>query len=194
MKILLHQCCGPCSIFPIEVLGEKNFEITAYFFNPNIHPIHEFYMRLNGAIDVAKYYDINIIVSENYGLEYFLDKEFYEKSKRCSFCYDFRIEATAKLASEMGFDFFTTSLLYSKYQNHNEITDLCEKYSNKYNVNFYYYDFREGWKRGIEKSKEIEIYRQQYCGCIFSEEERYKKQLKNQLSSRISSLNNAEAV
>jgi len=194
MKILLHQCCGPCSIYPIHILLENNFEITTYFYNPNIHPMHEFYKRLNGAIDVSQYYNLKSLISKEYGLTAFLNTDFLYSSKRCSFCYDIRIKKVAKYAAENGYDYFSSSLLYSKYQNHEEIINICEKYSKEYGVGFYYYDFREGWKTGIEKSKSLKIYRQQYCGCIFSEIDRYDKQLSKQLIKRIESDNSVEVV
>ena len=184
MKILLHQCCGPCSIYPIEVLKSKSFEITTFFYNPNIHLIYEFYKRLEGAVEVSEYYGLDTLISKEYGLEQFLDKSFSDKNKRCLFCYELRITNIVKVAHNLGYEYVTSSLLYSKYQSHDKITKLFEKYANMYQLQFYYFDFREGWRYGIDKSKELNIYRQQYCGCIFSEKERYENQLSKDLDKR----------
>ena len=176
-KILLHQCCGPCSIYPIKILHNK-FEITGYFYNPNIHPLLEFYTRLENAIKVNDYFGIESRFSKEYGLKDFFQFKNTEKKLRCSYCYTIRLRESARYAKENGFSLFTTSLLYSKYQNHSEIKDLGESFGREFGVEFYYYDFREGWKEGIQISKDLNIYRQQYCGCIYSEEERYRNWFK----------------
>lgn len=98
-------------------------------------------------------------------------------SQRCEYCYLSRLEATAKLASQGGYDAFTTTLLYSRYQKHERIIEIAEEMSKKYNVAFFYEDWRSLWQEGIRLSKEESMYRQQYCGCIFSEEERYREQI-----------------
>ncbi|MGB9732196.1 MULTISPECIES: epoxyqueuosine reductase QueH [Calditerrivibrio] len=186
-KILLHQCCGPCSIYPITILEDK-FEITGYFYNPNIHPVLELYTRLENVIKVNNFYNVKSIYNDEYGLRDFFKFKDVEKEKRCSYCYAIRLKNTAKFASENGFRYYTSSLLYSKYQNHAQIRDLGENFGKEFNVEFYYYDFREGWKDGIRISKEMNIYRQQYCGCIFSEEERYMTQLSRKIRTTYNSL------
>ncbi|MGA1846640.1 epoxyqueuosine reductase QueH [Deferribacter abyssi] len=177
MKLLLHQCCAPCSIYPLKILKNNHFEIYGFFYNPNIHPVEEFYKRLENVWYFNSIEGIKTIVDETYGLKEFAQNVVYRESKRCNYCYYMRIEKTVKIAKNGNFDAFTTTLLYSKYQNHQLIIDICENLSYKYKIDFFYYDFREGWNEGIEKSKELKLYRQQYCGCIYSEEERYKKQL-----------------
>lgn len=107
----------------------------------------------------------------------FIGKNFNKKA-RCSLCYELRINKTAQKAKLMGFSAFSTTLLYSKYQNHEDIKRISLNISQKVGIDFYYFDFREGWEEGIKKSKEMGIYRQPYCGCIFSEKERYEKRLK----------------
>jgi predicted adenine nucleotide alpha hydrolase (AANH) superfamily ATPase len=177
MKILLHQCCGPCSIFPIEILKNEKFEITGFFYNPNIHPMTEFYKRLETTMILNKNSGINTIVNEEYGLINFTRNVVFREKHRCKYCYSLRIEETAKTAKEKGFDAFTSSLLYSKYQDHDLMIELFKEASEKFEIEFLYRDFRTGWKEGILKSKEMGLYRQQYCGCIYSEEDRYHKQL-----------------
>lgn len=185
MKIVLHQCCGPCSLYPIKVLKEQGYEISGYFYNPNIHPINEFYKRLENTLIVNNYFELTSYYEEVYGLTDFFQFKETEKNIRCSYCYKMRLKKTVEFAKKNNFKYFTSSLLYSKYQNHQEIVNYSYEMSKLYNIEFIYYDFRSGWKEGINLSKELNIYRQQYCGCIYSEEERYKKQLSQQLLKNI---------
>jgi predicted adenine nucleotide alpha hydrolase (AANH) superfamily ATPase len=172
MKILIHTCCANCLIYPYEVLKKNGFGVHSYFYN-HIHPFTEFKKRLDSLIVYSKMNNINLIVREEYDLIKFIQTVVYREENRCECCYYSRLEATAKLAAKSNFDSFTTTLLYSKHQKHEMIKEICANLSKKYGIEFYYYDFREGWKYGIEKSKDLGLYRQQYCGCIYSEKERY---------------------
>ena len=178
MKVFLHVCCGPCTIYPLTVLREKGAEVTGHFFNPNIHPFKEFKRRLSTLQDYAKDTRLPLVLDTKYGLTDFIRKVAFHEAERCNICYLLRLEKTVSLAKEEGFDAFSTTLLYSKYQRHSHLISLCEKLSLKYQIPFYYEDFREGWQYGIEASKELEMYRQPYCGCIYSEQERYDKSLR----------------
>jgi len=178
MKIFLHVCCGPCTIYPLTVLREEGAEVTAHFFNPNIHPFKEFRKRLSTLQDYAKHTKLSLVVDSNYGLTGFVRQIAFHEAERCNICYLMRLEKTASLAKEMGFDAFSTTLLYSKYQRHPYLLSLCQDLSKKHNIHFYYQDFREGWDYGIDISKKLEMYRQPYCGCIYSEQERYDKSLR----------------
>lgn len=179
MKVFLHVCCGPCTIYPLSVLREKGAEVTGHFFNPNIHPFKEFKRRLSTLQDYAKDTRLPLVLDTKYGLTDFIRKVAFHEAERCNICYQVRLEKTVSLAKEEGFDAFSTTLLYSKYQRHSHLISLCEKLSLKYQIPFYYEDFREGWQDGIEASKELKMYRQPYCGCIYSEQERYDKSLRN---------------
>lgn len=181
MKLLLHACCGPCSCYPVRILREKGIEPTLYFFNPNIHPYMEWQRRLNAIKDYAEQTNAELITDEHYMLREFLDKAIeIEKDggKRCAFCYSWRLRESAKFASENGYDAFSSTLFYSIYQDHDIMKTIAEYFAKQYNVNFYYEDFRAGWQAGIDESVERNLYRQPYCGCIFSEEERYSKELR----------------
>lgn len=182
MKILLHACCGPCTIYPLSVLKSKNHDVTAYFNNPNIHPYKEFKRRLNTLTDYAKTDDFRLIYEAQYGLTEFLQKVVFKEKSRCAICYEMRLEKTAKYAAEHGFDGFTTTLLYSRFQNHEILVDKCEKLAQSHFLKFEYDDFRVGWQQGIDLSIEKEMYRQPYCGCIYSEQERYDKSLRKKKS------------
>ena len=114
-----------------------------------------------------------MIMRDEYDLEGFLANVVADPSRRCSYCYASRLQATAVVAAEHGFEAFSASLLYSKFQRHDEIRVLGEQAAQQYGVQFYYEDFRSGWQEGIRLSKELGLYRQQYCGCIYSEKDRY---------------------
>ena len=183
MNLLFHMCCGPCSCYPVKKLREDGIEPTGYFFNPNIHPYKEWDMRLKTAKEFAEKVDMKIITDENYMLRDFLKKALMAESVengRCRMCYTWRLEQAAKFAAENGFDSFTSTLFYSIYQQHDLMKETAEFFAEKYGVSFYYEDFRTGWQEGTDISIDLGLYRQPYCGCIFSEEERYSKAIRKQ--------------
>ena len=181
MKLLLHTCCGPCLLYPLRVLRELQCDTTGYFYNPNIHPFAEFKKRLDSLISVAEDLTIPLVVDRNYGLISFTRKVVHSEENRCSLCYDLRLQETAQLAKKEGFTHFSTTLLYSRYQKHNLIKDKCANLADEYGIQFFYHDFREGWQSGIDESIDRSLYRQPYCGCIYSEQERYDNRLKKKL-------------
>lgn len=172
MKILLHCCCGPCAIYPVKQLRLQGHDLHAFYYN-HIHPYSEWQKRCETLSDWADSVQLPLIVDKRYELVNFLKHAIFRESERCLFCYQDRLEKAARIAHKGGFEAFTTTLLYSKFQQHETIRTLGEELGRRYGVKFYYEDFREGWKEGIEISKEKKMYRQQYCGCIYSEGERY---------------------
>jgi predicted adenine nucleotide alpha hydrolase (AANH) superfamily ATPase len=175
MKLLLHICCAPCVVYPHQVLVEAEHEVRGFFYNPNIHPYQEFARRLATLKEYAEKTGLPVIWDETYDLEGFLRLVAFREAERCRFCYQLRLAAAARVARGGKFDAFTSTLLYSKFQNHELIRELGEAAAQEAGVPFYYDDFREGWQQGVEQSKELGLYRQQYCGCIFSERDRYMK-------------------
>lgn len=173
MKILLHVCCANCSIYPVKVLREQNHKVTGFFFNHNIHPYQEFQRRLDAVKEYSAQVELPMIYCEEYFLEEFLANVAKDPANRCGYCYLSRLEETARVAAEQGFDGFSSSLLYSRYQQHDLIRQTGEKLAEQYGLQFIYADFRTGWQEGIRVSKSMGLYRQQYCGCIYSEKERY---------------------
>lgn len=138
-------------------------------------------MRLKTAEEFAQKVGIEIYADKEYRLRDFLKKALPAESQpngRCTMCYTWRLEETAHFAAENGFDAFSSTLFYSIYQQHELMKRTAEYFSQKYGVKFYYEDFRPGWQEGIDISHELELYRQPYCGCIFSEEERYSKAIR----------------
>lgn len=173
MRILLHICCGPCALYPLRSLRAAGHDVTGFFYNHNIHPYQEYSRRRDTVVQMAEQEALPLIMHDEYALEEFLANVAAEPGTRCSYCYTSRLRAVAESSAAEGFDAFTASLLYSRYQRHDEIKELGEKIGNEFGVKFYYQDFRSGWQEGILLSKESGLYRQQYCGCIYSEKERY---------------------
>lgn len=176
--ILIHVCCGPCLLYPLSWFKEKGIEVLGYFYNPNIHPYREFKVRVKALEQVETLKGIKIIWDKTYGLRFFVKETFMvceNPEKRCERCYVIRLRQTVKKALELKAEAFTTTLLYSIYQKHNLIKEIAEDLSHKYRIPFFYEDFRKGYKLGQEEAITFELYRQSYCGCIFSEEERYSK-------------------
>jgi predicted adenine nucleotide alpha hydrolase (AANH) superfamily ATPase len=172
-KLLVHVCCAPCFAAPYFHLQGKGFDIHGFWFNPNIHPFQEYKKRLETLQVFAEEESIPIIYKDEYNLEDFLRKAAFRESERCRMCYYDRLKYTAIVAKKGNFDYFTTTLLYSKFQKHEMIKEIGKSLAKEYGVNFYYEDFRHYWQEGNELSKERKMYRQQYCGCIYSEKERY---------------------
>lgn len=186
-QVLLHVCCGPCSIMPILRLQAQGIAVTAYFMNPNIHPLTEYLRRREGMAQCADKLQVPVIWGDNEWniTQWLRDVAGAPQNSpkdcppaRCHYCYSTRLAATSRMASQHGFPAFSTSLLYSCYQNHDDIIATSQSMAQKENINFYYEDFRTAWQQGIDISKEWNIYRQPYCGCIYSETERYMKSLK----------------
>ncbi len=174
MKILLHICCGPCSIYPVEVLRGEG-EVTGYFFNPNIHPYTEWRARRDALARYAAGAGLEIICDGRYLLEEFIREVVYREGERCGVCYRMRLSDTAGAARERGFEAFSTTLLVSPYQNHRLIREVGEAVAAKTGVEFLYRDFRPGFRGAAARAGELGMYRQKYCGCIYSEKERYLK-------------------
>lgn len=173
MKILLHICCAPCLVYPLKILKSEGHDLDGLFFNPNIHPLLEYRKRHDTLRLYADEQALAITGSDYYPLEDFFRRVAYHEEDRCRICYRLRLTYTALKAREGGFEGFSTTLLYSKYQKHDAIREIGELLSNEYGVDFVYRDFREGWSEGVRISKAAGMYRQPYCGCIFSENERY---------------------
>jgi len=167
MKLLLHICCGPCAIYPIEVLKSKNIDITGFFYNPNIHPIDEFNRRRDNVAKLSLEAGLNVIYEDDFQQEVW--KTFAKDDEsRCNYCYSLRLTHTFEYAKQNSYDAVSTSLLVSPYQKHDLIIETCKKLSTQYGVDFFYHDFREGFRKGQQSAKDMGLYRQKYCGCILS--------------------------
>lgn len=198
MKILMHICCANCAIYPVKTLREEGHSVTGFWFNPNIHPSQEHKLRLDSLRNFAAKYNIDVIYDEYEPVEFLkmfnptvmdlhninIDKieippDFIpQHPERCKSCYSLRLEKTAQKAAKYGFNAFSTTLLISPYQDFEGITTISKAFADKYNVAFYLKDFRPDFRKAMTISKELSLYRQKYCGCIYSRAER-SNQIKN---------------
>ena len=173
-RLLLHICCAPCLIAPYTHLtAEGELEIKGYWFNDNIHPYQEYQRRLDTFLDWSSREGFLYLIEKEYRPEPFLRRIAGREEERCYFCYYHRLQKTALMAKNNDFAAFSTTLLYSIYQKHDLIRKLGEEIALNVGIPFYYRDFREFWREGVTLSKEESMYRQSYCGCIYSEKERY---------------------
>jgi epoxyqueuosine reductase len=184
MKILMHICCSNCSIYPLQQLLSRNMNVTGLWFNPNIHPYTEYLKRLESLRKLEKLWSLGIEYMDAYPLDDFLKAVVDKGDGRCEVCYAIRLDRTAEKAKKMGFDAFTTSLLVSPYQKFAIITRVGEEMAKKHGIEFYHDDFRTGWHISKSLSAELDLYKQKYCGCIYSEMERFRKKKKGQGSDR----------
>ena len=174
MKLLMHTCCAPCSVYCIDRLREEGIEPTVYWYNPNIHPYKEYEARRDCLKEYTKSVNVNAIFEEDYGLKEFCKNVIDDLGNRCvNYCYRVRLEKTVQFAKQNGYDTFTSTLFVSPYQKHEELKKVCEELAERYNIKFLYIDFRVGFREGQAKARELGLYMQKYCGCIFSEEMRY---------------------
>lgn len=172
MKLLLHTCCAPCSVYCIKSLRKEGIEPTLYWYNPNIHPYAEYKARRDCLREYAKLVNVELLEDDAYGLDEFVCNTYDKISTRCQeYCYPKRLRQAFEFAKSEGFDAITTTLLYSIYQKHDFIKDLMTSLSAEYGIEFVYRDFREGWQEGRDEARRIGLYMQKYCGCVFSEEE-----------------------
>lgn len=177
-KLLLHSCCGPCSTYCIQVLSEY-FDVTVFYYNPNIYPPEEYRLRAdeqnrfisefptrNPVKFVEGAYDTDRFYAMVKGLE-----KVEEGGERCFKCYELRLRESAEYAKNNGFDFFTTTLSISPLKNADKLNEIGQKLSEEYGVSYLFSDFKkkEGYKISTQLSAEYGMYRQNYCGCVFSQ-------------------------
>lgn len=171
----MHTCCANCAIYPITVMRANAIAVKCLWFNPNIHPYIEYKERLDALRKLQVLWNLDIEFIDNYGLIEFTRNTAGNEENRCEYCYKTRLEEAAKRAVEASFDAFTTSLLVSPYQKFDMIIDIGREMQKKYSVKFYDEDFRTGFNSGRGISKGLGLYQQKYCGCIYSEMQKYLK-------------------
>lgn len=179
MRLLLHTCCAPCLFYPLEELRKKRFKVMGLFYNPNISPLDEYDKRMNSARDYSKKVNFDLIVHKNDCNNYLnLVAANEEKPARCKICWRMRLTETAQFAKDNGFEGFSTTLLVSPYQDQDLLKVVGEEVARDTDIEFYFEDFRPGFKYAQEQAKKQNLYRQKYCGCKYSELERCKKSVK----------------
>lgn len=175
MKVLMHICCSNCSIYPLQKFLMDGLDVRGLWFNPNIHPYTEYASRLESLKKLGRIWHLDIDYIDEYPLDDFLKAVAGTGAGRCEVCYTLRIEKTAETAAKMNIPVFTTSLLASPYQQFDMIKSIGKSAEKKHGVQFLAEDLRQGWRLSRTLSKEFDLYRQKYCGCIYSEMERYRK-------------------
>jgi len=182
--VLLHMCCGPCALLPVIRLRDEGFALAGLFYNPNIHPLTEYLRRRAAARLAGQRLGLPVLEAETPEAAWDLPRWLASvhdpalvgnprSFERCAFCYRERLLYTAQQAKTGGFSAFTTSLLYSRRQRHRLIRQAGEQAAQATGVDFMYRDFRPDWQAGIDLSKAWNLYRQNYCACIYSEAERF---------------------
>lgn len=175
MRVLLHTCCGPCTAYPLLRLREEGHEVEGFFFNPNIHPWREHQRRARTMAQYAGMVGLPLTAGESWDVRAFLEAALAAPSpaERCRACYRLRLTSTAREARARGFDAFTTTLLVSPFQRHGLVAAAGAHAGDLHQIAFLGRDFRPGWERGVELARRASLYRQNYCGCLFSEYERF---------------------
>ena len=177
MKTLMHTCCAPCSVSCIQQLRAEGIEPVADWVIPISHPYQEYKARRDTLLAYAPTIGMELIVQEDYGLREVCRLVAEDLDHRCGKCYRLRLEQTARYAAAHGFESFTSTLFVSPYQQHDRMAEIAARSGNKCGVEFLYRDFRLGFRGGQQQAWELWLYMQKYCGCIFSEENRYAKQI-----------------
>jgi len=175
-KILVHICCAPDALYVMGVLKDE-YDVSGYFYNPNIHPREEFELRLEETRKVAQALNFELI-EEVYDDDKWFEitlkyKDEPEKGKRCDICYAMRLKKTAQKASDLGFDTFTTVMSLSPWKKADVLNQTGKMFAHKYKINYLEADFKkkDGFRKSVELSKLHGLYRQHYCGCIYSKKE-----------------------
>ena len=176
-RILLHTCCAPCSIHCVESLRGEGIEPVSFWYNPNIHPFQEYKARRDTLKGYAASIGMELILADDYGLFPFTEAVAGDLGRRCGRCYAMRLEETARAAAALGYAAFSTTLLVSPYQQHDLLRAEGEAAGEKFGVSFLYRDFRPGFRSGQQRARELGLYMQKYCGCVFSEAERYGREI-----------------
>jgi len=174
VKLLLHICCGVCLGAPLKQLRNSGVDVIGFFYNPNIHPFLEFQKRLRALRIAQEAERLELVCHEDYGLYEFLKAVRPDDVNRCEQCYLLRLRAAALAAKAQGCDAFTTTLLISPHQKHERVRSVGEQVGAETGVRFDYHDWRPLFHESHEQAKKRSLYRQQYCGCIFSEYERFR--------------------
>ncbi|HEB12890.1 MAG TPA: epoxyqueuosine reductase QueH [Actinobacteria bacterium] len=174
MRVLTHICCGPCFTAVHEILASSGHRLGAYYFNPNIQPVGEYRRRLAYVAAFCSFESVDLSVGSYNISEFFKNAVGYtDKQDRCRRCYRLRLMSTALSAAQNDFDAFTTTLLLSPWQFHDELKTVAQEIGDSVGVRFLYRDFRPAYRRSVEISRARGMYRQKYCGCLFSDSERH---------------------
>ncbi len=171
--ILLHSCCAHCAAYTVDHWRQQGYEVSALWYNPNIHPYMEHQYRLQAMQSLAQEMNLALIVAEGYDMISYFRQVAGHESQRCQYCFELRLSKTAEIAHQMGFGAVTSTLLISPHQKHDLLREIGNKVVEERGIDFLYADLRKRYSDSRHMTKGLNLYRQQYCGCIYSEWERY---------------------
>ena len=174
-SLYLHICCAPCAAFSVPALQEEGLQVRGYFHNPNIHPFPEYLRRSEALTIYQSDLGIDVDYADDYRPEEYFAAVIDSLDERCRHCYELRLRSTAREARRRKSDAFSTTLLFSIYQKHDLLREVGEKIAGEESVTFLYRDLRPGWREGHDLYRPSGLYRQNYCGCVFSEKERLER-------------------
>lgn len=173
-SVLLHTCCAHCAAYCFEHWQSQGWDVAAFWYNPNIHPYLEHQQRLEAMETFARLKELPLIVADGYEMVRFFQTVVGHESERCGYCFQLRLSRTAQAAKERGFSAFTTTLLISPHQKHELLREIGERVAEEKGIAFLYRDLRKRYSQSRKLTKELNLYRQQYCGCLYSEWERHR--------------------
>jgi len=176
-RVLVHVCCAHCAAYTVEHWRREGHEVGGFWYNPNIHPFMEHQNRLAAVRDLAERTGLPLIEAEGYDMPEWFRRVSGHEDERCRHCFTLRLGAAARAATEHGYDAFTSTLLISPHQDHELLKDIGERMAEENGVAFFYADLRKRYSDSRHITKPLDLYRQQYCGCLFSEWERYRESL-----------------
>jgi epoxyqueuosine reductase len=177
-SLLLHVCCAHCAAYPVEYWRKQGYDVTAFFYNPNVHPFNEYQNRLEAVRTLCIQMNVPLVVPDSYDMPEYFRRVAGNESDRCRYCFELRLTKAATQTKQGGFDGFTTTLLISRHQDHELIKITGQKAAREACVDFLYTDLRKRFSDSRVMSKPLHLYVQQYCGCVYSEWERYRDNLK----------------
>ncbi len=175
-SVLVHSCCSHCAAYTIDHWRQQGYEVSALWYNPNIHPYTEHQQRLAAMKSLAQEIDLPLIVTEGYDMISYFREVVGHESQRCQYCFRLRLSKTAEMAHQAGFSAFTTTLLISPHQKHDLLQKIGSRLAKEKGVDFLYADLRKRYSDSRRMTKGLNLYRQQYCGCVYSEWERLTNQ------------------
>ena len=175
-KVLIHVCCAHCAAYTAAYWRQEGYETMGLWYNPNIHPFTEHQQRLEAVKALAQEKSLPLIIAPEYDMAEYFRRVAGHETERCRHCFELRLTKTAEAAKANGYDGFTTTLLISPHQKHELIKEIGEKAAGEKDVEFFYADLRKRYSDSRHITKPMNLYRQQYCGCLFSEWERYTQE------------------
>ncbi|MFC1942877.1 epoxyqueuosine reductase QueH [Chloroflexota bacterium] len=172
-NVLVHVCCAHCAAYTVDYWRQQGYEVGSLWYNPNIHPYTEHRQRLESMESLASEKSLPLIITKGYDMTEYFRRVAGHEEQRCQYCFDLRLSKTAETASDNSFGAFTTTLLISPHQQHELIREIGNKIAEAKGIEFLYADIRKRYSDSRHLTKPLNLYRQQYCGCIYSEWERY---------------------